>query len=104
MREVVELIRRLYMECDGMTSMMDIVKKMSELNEKYGFCWNGENNDIRLLTNLVEDDIYESIEDIVYDYISELNGCFEDVGFTINWLHDRVFRVMICEFDTSEYR
>lgn len=87
-----------------MTSMMDIVKKMSELNEKYGFCWNSENNDIRLLTNLVEDDIYESVEDIVYDYISELNGCFKDISFTINWLHDRVFRVMICEFDTSEYR
>lgn len=92
------------MECDGMTSMMDIVKKMSELNEKYGFCWNGENNDIRLLTNLVEDDIYESIEDIVYDYTSELNGCFEDVDCWFYWLHDRVFRVMICEFDTSEYR
>ena len=92
------------MECDGMTSMMDIVKKMSELNEKYGFCWNGENNDIRLLTNLVEDDIYESVEDIVYDYTSELNGCFEDVDCWFYWLHDRVFRVMICEFDTSEYR
>lgn len=104
MREVVELIRRLYMECDDMTSMMDIVKKMSELNEKYGFCWNGENNDIRLLTNLVEDDIYESVEDIVYDYTSELNGCFEDVDCWFYWLHDRVFRVMICEFDTSEYR
>lgn len=104
MREVVELIRRLYMECDGMTSLMDIVKKMSELNEKYGFCWNGENNDIRLLTNLVEDDIYESVEDIVYDYTSELNGCFEDVDCWFYWLHDRVFRVMICEFDTSEYR
>lgn len=104
MREALELIRRLYMECDGMTSMMDIVKKMSELNEKYGFCWNGENNDIRLLTNLVEDDIYESVEDIVYDYTSELNGCFEDVDCWFYWLHDRVFRVMICEFDTSEYR
>lgn len=92
------------MECDDMTSMMDIVKKMSELNEKYGFCWNGENNDIRLLTNLVEDDIYESVEDIVYDYTSELNGCFEDVDCWFYWLHDRVFRVMICEFDTSEYR
>ena len=87
-----------------MTSMMDIVKKMSELNEKYGFCWNGENNDIRLLTNLVEDDIYESVEDIVYDYTSELNGYFEDVDCWFYWLHDKVFRVMICEFDTSEYR
>lgn len=104
MREVAELIRRLYMECDDMTSMMDIVKKMSELNEKYGFCWNGKNNDIRLLTNLVEDDIYESVEDIVYDYISELNNCFDDTDFTVNWLHDRIFRIIICEFNTSEYR
>ena len=86
-----------------MTSMRDIVRKMDELNEKYGFCWNGENNDIRLLTNLVEDDIYESIEDIIYDYISELNDCFENTGFTVNWLHDRVFRIIICKFDTSEY-
>ena len=104
MREVVELIRRPYMESDDMTSMKDIVKKMDELNEKYGFCWSGENNDIRLLTNLDEDDIYDNVEDIIHDYIDELDDYFDDTGFTFDWLYDRDFRIIICEFDTSEYR
>ena len=86
-----------------MTSMRDIVRKMDELNAKYGFCWSGENNDIRLLTNVEEDDVYDNVEDIIYDYIDELNDYFEDAGFTFDWLYDKDFRIMICEFDTAGY-
>lgn len=82
-----------------MTSIEDIVKKMNELNKKYGFNWHGKNNDIELWWNCSESDFI----DIVYDYEEELSNAFDDIRFRLDFLYDNIVRIEISEFSTNKY-